>query len=154
MAAVSRDLDIFHFNKAVARIRELTNALDELAPTEPGAAWVAAEALSAVIRMIGPMMPHIAEEMWRRLGHDTLLADAPWPEADPTPEIFWSGSAFFSSTACLAARTTSNGPNSCKWPWPWPRPCRAKSCWWWRPARAKRVSRATAARRSPRCARR
>ena len=29
------------------------------------------------------MMPHIAEELWRRLGHETLLADTPWPVADP-----------------------------------------------------------------------
>ena len=82
VAAVSRDLDIFHFNKAVARIRELTNALEDLPPAEPGAPWVAREALDAAARLIGPMMPHLAEEMWRRLGHDTLLADAPWPEAD------------------------------------------------------------------------
>ena len=82
VAAVSRDLDTFHFNKAVARIREMTNALEELPPTEPGTPWVAREALDAAIRLIGPMMPHLAEEMWRRLGHDTLLADAPWPEAD------------------------------------------------------------------------
>ena len=33
--------------------------------------------------MIGPMMPHLAEESWARLGYNTLLADRPWPEADP-----------------------------------------------------------------------
>ena len=40
------------------------------------------EALEALTRMIGPMMPHLAEELWQRLGHDSLLADQPWPEAD------------------------------------------------------------------------
>ena len=32
--------------------------------------------------MIGPMMPHLGEECWARLGYHTLLADQPWPEAD------------------------------------------------------------------------
>jgi leucyl-tRNA synthetase len=30
------------------------------------------------------MMPHLAEELWQRLGHDILLVDMPWPEADPS----------------------------------------------------------------------
>ncbi|MBM3582457.1 MAG: class I tRNA ligase family protein, partial [Alphaproteobacteria bacterium] len=77
-----RDLDIFHFNKAVARIRELTNALEALPPGEPGASWAAGEALEAIVRLIGPMMPHLGEAMWQRLGHDTLLCLTPWPEAD------------------------------------------------------------------------
>jgi len=82
VAAVTRDLDIFHFNKAVARIRELTNALEALPPGEPGASWAAGEALEAIVRLIGPMMPHLGEAMWQRLGHDTLLCLTPWPEAD------------------------------------------------------------------------
>jgi len=82
VAAVTRDLDIFHFNKAVARIRELTNALEALPPGEPGGPWAAGEALEAIVRLIGPMMPHLGEAMWQRLGHDTLLCLAPWPEAD------------------------------------------------------------------------
>ena len=82
VAAVTHDLDVFHFNKAVARIRELTNALEALPPDTPGASWAAGEALEAVVRLIGPMMPHLAEAMWRRLGHATLLCLAPWPTAD------------------------------------------------------------------------
>jgi leucyl-tRNA synthetase len=82
VAAVTRDLDVFHFNKAVARIRELTNALEALPPGIPGGTWAGGEALEAIIRLIGPMMPHLAEAMWRRLGHDTLLCLAPWPTAE------------------------------------------------------------------------
>jgi leucyl-tRNA synthetase len=87
IAAVTDDLDKFRFNRAVARIRELTNALDEL-PTpllveEPGAPAVLREGLEALTRLIGPMMPHLAEEMWQVLGGAGLLASAPWPQADP-----------------------------------------------------------------------
>jgi len=82
IAAVSHDLDILHFNKAVARIRELTNALDELDAKDAGASWVYRLGLETVVRLAGPMMPHLGEELWQRLGHARLLADTPWPTAD------------------------------------------------------------------------
>ncbi len=82
IAAVGNDLDRFHFNKAVARIRELTNLLEDLKEGMDGAAWVMGEGLDTVARLIGPMMPHLAEEVWRHLGRDTLLVDAAWPQAD------------------------------------------------------------------------
>jgi leucyl-tRNA synthetase len=83
IAAVTDDLDKFRFNRAVARIRELTNALDELPTGERGAAEVFHEGLETLARLLGPMMPHFAEEMWLTLGGAGLLADQPWPEADP-----------------------------------------------------------------------
>ena len=83
IADVTGDLDRFHFNRAVARVRELTNAIAELAGDEDGALWVLREALEIAVRLVGPMMPHLAEELWRTLGHKTLLADAAWPVADP-----------------------------------------------------------------------
>ncbi len=82
IAAVTDDLERFHFNKAVARIRELTNALGELAEGE-GAGWALREGLETVVRLVNPMTPHLAEELWRALGHATMLVDTPWPEADP-----------------------------------------------------------------------
>jgi leucyl-tRNA synthetase len=82
VAAVTHDLDVFHFNRAVARIRELTNALEALPAHSAGAGWVAGEALEAAVRLLGPIMPHLAEAMWERLGHATLLAEVPWPVAD------------------------------------------------------------------------
>ncbi len=76
------DLDRFHFNRAVARIRELSNDLSRLDGGGDGEAWVLREGLDALVRLIGPMTPHIAEELWQILGHQALLVDSPWPEAD------------------------------------------------------------------------
>jgi leucyl-tRNA synthetase len=83
IAAVTDDLDKFRFNRAVARIRELTNALEDLPAGDPGAGSVLREGLDTAVRLIGPMMPHLAEEMWQTLGHAELLADTPWQKADP-----------------------------------------------------------------------
>ena len=41
------------------------------------------EALDTLTLLIGPAMPHLAEELWQRLGHDKLLAETAWPLADP-----------------------------------------------------------------------
>jgi leucyl-tRNA synthetase len=82
IATVTDDLDKFRFNRAVARIRELTNALEEIPAAEQGAGAVLREGLEAATLLIGPMMPHLAEEMWQTLGHHELVADAPWPTPD------------------------------------------------------------------------
>ena len=41
------------------------------------------EGIETAVRLIAPMTPHLAESCWRRLGGDGLLADRPWPAADP-----------------------------------------------------------------------
>jgi leucyl-tRNA synthetase len=83
IAAVTDDLDRFRFNRAVARSRELTNALEDISPTTPGAGAVMREGIETATQLLGPMMPHLAEEMWQSLGHEGLIVDAPWPQADP-----------------------------------------------------------------------
>src|SRR4029077_11598431 len=65
------------------RIRELTNALEDLPAEMPATGAVLREGLEAATRLLGPMMPHLAEEMWQALGHAALIADTPWPKADP-----------------------------------------------------------------------
>ena len=83
IAAVSDDLDRFHFNRAVARIRELTNTLEAVTDQKTDElGWVLREGLETAICLIGPMMPHITEELWQQLGHEILLVEAPWPKAD------------------------------------------------------------------------
>ena len=84
IAAVTGDLERFHFNKAVARIRELTNAVEGLTGEGPAVVAVRRFGWETVVRLLGPMMPHVCEELWRGLGHETLLAETPWPEADPS----------------------------------------------------------------------
>jgi len=80
-AAVGKDLDSFHFNKAVARIRELTNLLDALS-NDDGAGWVYRHGMETVTKLIAPMLPHLAEEMWQKLGYTTLVVETPWPDFD------------------------------------------------------------------------
>ena len=81
IAGVTEDLERFRFNRAVARIRALTNALAAVEEA-PGAGPVLREGLETAARLIGPMTPHLAEEMWRRLGRESWLAREPWPEPE------------------------------------------------------------------------
>ncbi|MGE4280944.1 MAG: leucine--tRNA ligase [Magnetospirillum sp.] len=84
IAAIGDDLDRFHFNKAVARIRELTNALGDFKTADEGDLWVLREGLETATLLISPMMPHLAEEMWAALGHAVPVVDTPWPVAEST----------------------------------------------------------------------
>jgi leucyl-tRNA synthetase len=79
---VTGDIEAFHFNRSVARIHELANAIGDFKADDGGDGWAHREALETLIVLSGPMMPHLAEEMWKALGHEGLLADAAWPVAD------------------------------------------------------------------------
>jgi leucyl-tRNA synthetase len=80
IAAVTDDIERFRFNRAVARIYELSNEIGRV--DGPGAGAVLRESLEALVRLAAPMMPHLAEELWRKLGHQGLVANLPWPEAE------------------------------------------------------------------------
>ncbi|MCP1336513.1 leucine--tRNA ligase [Futiania mangrovi] len=81
--AVTEDIESFRFNRAVARIYELTNTLSAFKATDTASGAARREACEILIRLMAPMMPHLAEEAWHAIGHDTLAAEMPWPEADP-----------------------------------------------------------------------
>jgi leucyl-tRNA synthetase len=83
IAAVTDDLEKFRFNRAVARIHELTNALETIKGTGAGDAAVLRFGLETATRLVAPMMPHLAQELWAQLGHVSVLVDEPWPKADP-----------------------------------------------------------------------
>jgi leucyl-tRNA synthetase len=78
--AVTDDVEALRFNRAVAQIYTLANAIGD-APKADGA--VRREALESLVLLSAPMMPHLAETCWRALGHTQLVAEAPWPKADP-----------------------------------------------------------------------
>ncbi|HTK79279.1 MAG TPA: leucine--tRNA ligase [Rhizomicrobium sp.] len=80
VAAVTEDLEALRFNRAVAQIYTLANAINVADKSVPGA--VLREALEILVLLIGPMMPHLAETCWHSLGHEGLVVDAPWPKAD------------------------------------------------------------------------
>lgn len=77
------DIEGFAFNKAVARIYELTNATSKLTGDAADIGYARREALEAIVRLMTPMTPHFSEESWARLGREVILADMPWPEANP-----------------------------------------------------------------------
>ena len=82
IAGVTSDLERFQYNRAVARLYEMTNTVSGAIKSEAAGASSVREALEMLIRLISPMMPHLAEEMWNTLGHETLLCDVAWPVAD------------------------------------------------------------------------
>ena len=78
VAAVAEDIEALSFNKAVARIYELTGVVEKAAPSASRS-----EAILSLMKLVSPMMPHLAEEAWSRAGQAGLVAEAAWPEVDP-----------------------------------------------------------------------
>ncbi len=81
---VSQCIEQLQFNVAVAQLYELTNLFSASMP-QTGAGLEAArrECAELLVTMLGPMMPHLGEQCWARLGYHTLLAEQPWPAPDP-----------------------------------------------------------------------
>jgi leucyl-tRNA synthetase len=77
IASVAANIETLAFNKAVANIYELANAVEK-APDSASRA----KAIEAMLLLVSPMVPHLAEEAWSSLGREGLIADQPWPEVD------------------------------------------------------------------------
>ncbi len=87
LAKVSEDVEKLRFNRCVAHIYEFANALQAVlgqARTDiaPDLAFAIREAADIMVQLFHPMMPHLAEECWAALGHDTLLATESWPSVE------------------------------------------------------------------------
>jgi len=80
---VTDGIEGFAFNKSVAKLYEQTNAIAKTDAARPGAAAARREAMEVMARLMCPMVPHLAEEVWAALGGEGLATDAAWPEADP-----------------------------------------------------------------------
>jgi len=76
IAKVTEDIEALRFNTAIAALMEFINAANKW-DRIPGAV---AEQFTL---LLAPLAPHLAEELWQRLGHPESLAYAPWPEHDP-----------------------------------------------------------------------
>jgi leucyl-tRNA synthetase len=83
IAAVTADYESFHFNTAISRLMELTNAL--VRAREAGLAGSAAytDAVETLLKLLAPVAPHTAEELWARRGLPYSVHQQDWPVADP-----------------------------------------------------------------------
>ena len=78
IAGMASDIEALTFNKAVAKVHELVNALEKASASQSRST-----AIRTLARLISPMLPHLAEEGWARMGGTGLVASQPWPEHDP-----------------------------------------------------------------------
>jgi leucyl-tRNA synthetase len=90
LADVSTGIERLRFNTAIAKlytfVGALADAVDDPAKpleTDPAVAAAAREAFDILVRLISPMMPHLAEQCWNALGHQGLVSEAQWPEIEP-----------------------------------------------------------------------
>jgi leucyl-tRNA synthetase len=81
---ITQDIEKFHFNRAIARLREFSNALEEFSPKEDSDTWALLEALQTLVLLSAPFIPHLAETLWAELGHDSFIYNHSWPKADPS----------------------------------------------------------------------
>jgi leucyl-tRNA synthetase len=81
IAYVTDDINAFRFNKAVARVREFTNTLTGFTIESNEGYSVYKEAVTTLLQLLQPMVPHITEELWRLSGNESLLIEKPWPVA-------------------------------------------------------------------------
>ena len=88
LAKVEDDIERLRFNVAIATIYEFANTLSqaigaiESADVPDDLRYAFAEAGDMLVAAFAPMMPHLAEECWTVLGHETLISQSPWPQVD------------------------------------------------------------------------
>jgi leucyl-tRNA synthetase len=73
---VRTEMDALRFNTAIAKLIELNNTVTKLDATPR-------EVAEPMVVMLSPLVPHLAEELWRQLGHDDTITYVPFPDADP-----------------------------------------------------------------------
>ncbi|MDJ1432703.1 leucine--tRNA ligase [Halostagnicola sp. A-GB9-2] len=81
IAIASEEYDDMTFNAAVRESQELVRTLRQYADYAEPHAETYERGLSAVVRLLAPVAPHLTEELYDALGHDEFVVDAPWPTA-------------------------------------------------------------------------
>ena len=76
---VTRSIESFAFNKAIAKLYEFTNILSKSKAGKPAMT----QAVRTLAQLMSPMVPHLAEDIWAHQGGAGLVAQAAWPQADP-----------------------------------------------------------------------
>ena len=80
IAAMTDDLNHLRFNRGIARIYELSNALSSaLSSKKPASGLAIREMTEALVLLSAPVMPHLAEECWQVMGHAAMVVDTSWP---------------------------------------------------------------------------
>ena len=88
LARISDDFGRRHnYNTAVAACMELVNALAKFDDRSPQGRAVLDESLSALVRVLSPIVPHAAHELWFALGNSTPVIDAEWPEPEADARV-------------------------------------------------------------------
>jgi leucyl-tRNA synthetase len=85
--AVGKHIEGLRFNTAIATLYDLANKLGAALQGQKSAKdssldWALRESAEFMTQMFAPMMPHLAEERWARLGYNSLIVKQPWPEAE------------------------------------------------------------------------
>ena len=74
---VTKDMELIAYNTAIPRLMVLASEMQATSPLPRDVA-------ETFVKLLSPMAPHVAEELWSRLGHDDFCSIAPWPVADPS----------------------------------------------------------------------
>ncbi len=83
IAAVKDEFEKMGFNRSIAKIREFSNALEKFEVKSESDQKIMNFALTNLVILISPIMPHLAEELWSRLGKQTLVSAEKFPDFDP-----------------------------------------------------------------------
>jgi leucyl-tRNA synthetase len=83
IAIVKEEFEKMGFNRSIAKIREFSNSLEKFEPKSAADKKVMNFALNNLVILISPIMPHLAEELWEKLGNKTLVSAEKFPDFDP-----------------------------------------------------------------------